>query len=128
MIWPKLHTIRAGNRFKEGDRFSPCVWSGLPYRSKIIKIAPDIQIKKIFYIEVSEEGDIFINRKIIATRQLGLEEINTLPLFSKELKLLAKNDGLYREDFRQWIVRPNIATGKTWTGQIICWSDDVKYP
>jgi hypothetical protein len=31
---PKLHTIRAGNRWKPGDVFSPRVWSGRPYASK----------------------------------------------------------------------------------------------
>lgn len=40
----KVHTIRVGNRWKVGDKFSPRVWSGLPYRSKQIEFAPTIEI------------------------------------------------------------------------------------
>jgi len=45
---PKHHTIRSGNRWKVGDKFSPRVWSGKPYNSKMITIAPDIEIKQIW--------------------------------------------------------------------------------
>jgi hypothetical protein len=45
---PKHHTIRAGHRWKEGDWFSPRVWSGKPYNSKQIQFAPDIQLKDEF--------------------------------------------------------------------------------
>src|SRR6185312_11465979 len=41
---PKVHTIRAGHRWKVGDKFSPRVWSGKTYCSKQITIAPDIEI------------------------------------------------------------------------------------
>lgn len=36
----KHHTIRAGNRFKTGDYFSPRVWSGSPYNSKQLNMRP----------------------------------------------------------------------------------------
>lgn len=38
----KHHTIRNGNRWKRGDKFSPRIWSGKPYKSKQIAIADDI--------------------------------------------------------------------------------------
>src|SRR5690625_178209 len=31
-LFYKHHTIRAGHRWKVGDKFSPRVWSGKPYR------------------------------------------------------------------------------------------------
>ena len=49
---PKHHTIRAGNRWKVGDKFSPRVWSGKPYCSPMITIAPDIEVKKVYPIEM----------------------------------------------------------------------------
>uniref|UniRef100_UPI00388D5470 hypothetical protein n=1 Tax=Arcticibacter sp. TaxID=1872630 RepID=UPI00388D5470 len=54
----KNHTIRAGHRWKVGDKFSPRVWSGKPYQSKMITIAPDIEIKKVWNFEVDENGVI----------------------------------------------------------------------
>src|SRR5688572_20544540 len=44
----KSHTIRLGNRWRVGDMFSPRVWSGKPYLSKMITIAPDVEVKKVF--------------------------------------------------------------------------------
>jgi len=32
----KHHTIRAGSRWREGEKFSPRIWSGKPYNSKQI--------------------------------------------------------------------------------------------
>ena len=52
---PKHHTIRSGNRWKVGNKFSPRVWSGKPYNSKQIIIAPDIEIKKIWDVKVEKE-------------------------------------------------------------------------
>ena len=60
---PKHHTIRAGNRWKVGDKFSPRVWSGKPYNSKQIIIAPDIEIKKVWEFEINENGYWMPNAK-----------------------------------------------------------------
>lgn len=58
----KHHTIRAGHRWKEGDWFSPRVWSGKPYRSKMIQFAPDIQVKKVWDFDISgHDGKFFID-------------------------------------------------------------------
>jgi len=58
----KYHTIRAGNRWKVGDKFSPRVWSDKPYKSKQIIIAPDIEVVKVWDVEIAIElGGININ-------------------------------------------------------------------
>ena len=51
-IWAKHTTIRAGHRWKVGDKFSPRVWSDKPYRSKQITFAPDTIIKQIWNFEI----------------------------------------------------------------------------
>jgi len=71
-IWAKHQTIRAGNRWKVGDKFSPRVWSGKPYNSKQIIIAPDTEIKKVWNVEIWKEGsDCFIGIKIAEKWKVG---------------------------------------------------------
>lgn len=108
-VWPKLHTIRAGNRFKVGDKFSPRVWSGKPYASKQIVIAPDLEVKQVYRIEIYATGEVFINEAFFG--HFGMADVNKL----------AKNDGLAAKDFRNWF------TKLPFKGQIICWSDEVNY-
>lgn len=102
----KHHTVRKGKRWKVGDKFSPRVWSGKPYQSKQIIIAPDIEIKKIWFFDIRYEG-YFINGKWSLTLA--------------ELKEVAKNDGLEVDDFELWF------NGKTFEGQIICWNEKINY-
>lgn len=96
----KWHTIRLGHRFKEGEYFSPRVWSGKPYNSKQIVLAPDVMVKKVwsFYKDPWQW-------KIPGT----VEE-------------LSKNDGLSLVDFLDWF-----DSKKPFDGQIICWSDKIQY-
>lgn len=102
---PKYHTIRAGNRWKVGDKFSPRVWSGKPYNSKQIIIAPDITIVNVFDVEF-----------------LGFTKwVNGEVLNNYELAELAKNDGLNIYDFNNWFNK------LPFVGQVICWSDKIKY-
>ena len=103
---PKFHTIRAGHRFKVGDKFSPRVWSGKPYNSKQIIIAPNIEIKKVF--SVSKDANLFVVNNIYFTTKQTIE--------------LAKNDGLDYLDLIDWFQLP-----KPFTGQIICWNENVNY-
>lgn len=119
---PKYHTIRAGSRFKVGDKFSPRVWgndvnpksgkSG-PYHSKQIIIAPDIEVKKVWEIRIWRESllnwRIYINGKIISA-----------PIISE----LAKNDGLTHRDLLDWF---NVPVEKNFKGQIICWNENINY-
>lgn len=110
----KYHTIRAGNRWKEGDCFSPRVWSGKPYKTKQIIIAPDIKIEKVWSFEITPTGAeccIFIDS------------------FSKPFSLLdsiARNDGLTRDDFNHWFSTKQIRNNG-FKGQIICWNKNIKY-
>lgn len=107
---PKHHTIRSGNRWKVGDKFSPRFWSGIPYQSKQIIIAPDIEVKKVWSVEIAQ----------------GLEGINingdwTFESYYSLLQLMAFNDGLNREDFQNWFNKTSFI------GQIICWNSKIKY-
>lgn len=118
MFNPKHHTIRAGSRWKVGDKFSPRVWSGKPYNSKQIIIAPDIEIKKIWDFEIIQatefECDWYINSK---------------PIFSDTFHKLAQNDGLLIKDMSDWFI-PDISKVKSriiFKGQIICWNENIEY-
>ncbi|WP_316851174.1 hypothetical protein [Pedobacter agri] len=115
-IWkelqPKYHTIREGDRWKVGDMFSPRVWSGKPYASKQITIAPDIEIKKIWTFEVDENGVPSLNGHYIST---------------KMERDIARNDGLSKEDFIDWLIMPSFKSGKPFRGQILCWNDKIEY-
>lgn len=104
----KFHTIRAGQRFKVGDKFSPRVWSGKPYRSKQIIIAPDIEVKKTFDFHI-RKNDYFINHS---------------PVNYNQLKFVAANDGLEIDDFECWF---NVKKGEVFAGQIICWNENINY-
>lgn len=101
----KHHTIRAGNRWKVGDKFSPRVWSKKPYNSKHIIIAPDIEVKKIWDFEI-KDSEVIIN---------GC-------LYNGKAKELIKNDGLKEMEFWQWFKFP-----KPFKGQIICWNENIEY-
>lgn len=93
----KHHTIRNGNRWKVGDKFSPRVWSGKPYASKQIAIAPDIEIKKIWDFEI-KDAEYYLNGKALS---LG------------DLKIVAENDGLTVDELECWF---NV---KEFSGQIM---------
>lgn len=112
----KHHTIRGGKHFKVGDWFSPRVWSDKPYSSKQIIIAPDLQIKKLWNIEI-EVGEKYwffkLNGEDISN---GREDFN----IDEFTETLAKNDGLNLTDFLNWFP-------KTFSGQIICWDESVEY-
>lgn len=106
---PKYHTIRGGNRWKVGDFFSPRVWSDKPYRSPQLIFAPDIQVKKVWSIDIITTEislNIYNNGRILNTYDV------------------AKNDGLSVMDFENWF---GIGKRKTFSGQIICWSDKIEY-
>lgn len=103
---PKLHTIRAGNRWKAGDMFSPRVWSGRPYNSKQIEFAPPMEVKRVWGFEI-DRSDYRLDGK-----KLGPEL----------LRVIAGNDGLSIDDFECWFRWP-----KEFSGQIISWSENLNY-
>lgn len=106
----KKHTIRSGNRFKEGDLFSPRVWSKKPYSSPQIVLCNDVKIKNVWDI-VFVQKDKFLSVNGVSYGESTYENM---------IKLLAENDGLSVDDFKSWFPKPFV-------GQIICWSDDVSY-
>ncbi len=118
-ISAKHHTIRAGNRWKVGDKFSPRVWSGKPYASKQIIIAPDIEIKKVFELKLQ-----FISRPFVTFKgEKGYHE--SYP--EGTLLQMAKNDGFDNsEDLESWLLN-----GKGWDpvfeGQVLCWNENINY-
>jgi hypothetical protein len=103
----KHHTIRSGHRFKAGDWFSPRVWSGKPYNSKQIVIAPDIQVKKVYSFSIGLAA-IYIDQQRSIDKSF--------------IKIIANNDGLEMDDFLEWFDYP-----KPFEGQIISWSDSINY-
>ena len=120
---PKHHTVRAGHRWKAGDWFSPRVWSGKPYRSKMIQFAPDIQVKKTWDFEmkmvrVNGQLDLhgFVNRNLIDG--------------PKRPALIAANDGLELQDFTDWFCKKGqkfIVGLPIFDGQIIAWNESIEY-
>jgi hypothetical protein len=115
----KHHTIRAGERWKAGDWFSPRVWSGKPYASKQIEFAPPIQIKKVWKFTMRpslwfDECEYFINGE-----KFG----------GDELEKVAENDGLGIVDFALWFAGKNAASTsrKPFNGQILCWNEAIEY-
>jgi hypothetical protein len=116
----KFHTVRAGHRFKPGDKFSPRVWMGKPYRSEQLILGPDVEVKKTWNFEVDENGVSSLNGKYIMSE--GVEVVD--PIEAR----IAENDGLIYRDFCEWIIRPCFKNGAPFHGQIISWSDKIEYP
>ncbi|OQA11749.1 MAG: hypothetical protein BWY67_00736 [Bacteroidetes bacterium ADurb.Bin397] len=113
----KHHTIRAGNRFKVGDIFSPRVWSGKPYQSKQIIIAPDIEVKKVWDIKIVDLDGVHCIR-------LNNEPFGQFHPLAEGTQKIAKNDGLTAIELIQWFSSPS-PTGKKF--QIICWNENINY-
>lgn len=113
-LFNKSHTIRAGHRWKVGEKFSPRVWSGKPYKSPMITIAPDIEIKKVWDFKI--EGEVF------RMRRTDRPDYNWFILGYHDLKIIAANDGLSIENLYAWFQYP-----KPFDGQIICWNGSINY-
>jgi hypothetical protein len=93
----KNHTIRAGERWKKGEYFSPRVWSGKPYNTPQIILAKDSLITDVYDFEISKHAVIYLNRKPIyefCGEYTGL------------IKTVAKNDGLEPNELLDWFKYP----------------------
>lgn len=127
-IHSKYHTIRAGNRWKVGDKFSSRVWSGKPYASKQIIITPDIEIKKVWSITIE------LIRKPMENSDYETACYKFLidGVIVNDVETLAKNDGLSYHDLIDWfklfqsLDKPRLMR-KVFDGQIICWSNNINY-
>lgn len=101
---PKHHTIRAGKRWKDGEWASLRVWSGKPYRSPQIAIAPDVQLSVV---------DIEINK-------LWEIRVDGVKIDAVQEEYLAKNDGLTFVGMVYWFNK-----SLPFSGQILCWGKNI---
>lgn len=113
--YPKHHTIRKGNRWKAGDKFSPRVWSGKPYHSKQITISSDITITKVYAIRIFVQD--YGNHGLKAVISIDGKRFD-------RIETLAINDGLSADRFLYWFYNKKEIE---FIGQIICWSDTINY-
>lgn len=103
VAWSKIHTIRSGFRFKDGESFSPRCWFGKPYNSPQIIFWEDLPICKTYEFKRTRHADFLV----------GQQE----RLFAQESKeILSHNDGLSVSSMNAWF-------NKELHGQIICWVD-----
>ncbi|MBR1525068.1 MAG: hypothetical protein IJ640_00210 [Prevotella sp.] len=116
----KYHTIRANygywrKRFEKIDRGEACLsirmWSGKPYRSKMIEIArltkeDGIGLQKLMY---SDDVDMVGEYSIVED---GWELFGIKGDTKVYNKQLAKNDGLSYEDWNAWFNNPNYDLSK----------------
>lgn len=103
-IQPKHHTIRGGKNWKTGDKASLRVWSDKPYRSPQIIIAPDVTLT-VKDVEIMKNGFVYIGQKYFSN------------ISHKDMELIAKNDGLNRNDLQAWFSK------LPFSGQILVWNN-----
>lgn len=115
----KNHTIRAGNRWKVGDWFSPREWSGKPYNSPQTIIAPDTQICKVWEFEFMLDG---YGSNDQGSTWFYAAKVNGVRFEYNDLKPLFENDGLSSEDALEWFSQKPY-----FNGQIICWNENINY-
>jgi hypothetical protein len=118
---PKYTTIRAGQKWKPGDKFKAVEWA-LPgsYYTKgnyHVQIAPEIEVKKVWSFEI-HKGLLYINGSTIIC-DWGTDNINVLSLE----KQVAQNDGLEFGDLLNWFKYPVALLDH----QIICWNEKINY-
>jgi hypothetical protein len=108
----KIHTIRVISTLPKPIHYSfkPEIWTGVPYRSKPIYFMP------IIYgftqrISIYPSYEIYVSNNFFGA--FGSENIS----------MLAKNDGLSHDDFRDWFL-PSIKK-KAFSGQIIHWKGEI---
>lgn len=120
----KLHTIRAKSvnkktgdiysRWKKGDKASLRVWSGIPYNSPQIIIAPDVELVRV--------GDFRILKDAhnVNWIDIGGKYSYPAPLYLERsiIPNVAENDGLSTRDLLRWFKYP-----KPFEGQILCWKE-----
>lgn len=105
----KHHTARNRFRYKQGEYFSPRVWSKNPYNSPQIIFLPLILIEKAINVAMYATCEVMINNRFYC--EIG----------SEKWGLLSKNDGLSSLDMQNWFLK------MPFKGQIICWSDSINY-
>lgn len=119
-IIPKCHTLRAGERWKAGEWFSPRIWSGKPYNSKQVEFAPAIEIKKVWDIKFQLISRPFYTHKNEKGYHVSYTEGTG--------KHIAINDGFENvEDLEGWLLGGTPIHNPVFEGQIICWNEKINY-
>lgn len=124
---PKHHTVRLGRNWKAGQYFSPRVWSGKPYYDPTITIGSDTLITHTYDLTIYKEPQYV--SKVKTKSHIEFKSIGDFQwLFDDHLEIIAKNDGLSLQDFKDWILPP-VMKGKPFLveAQIICWNKAVDY-
>lgn len=121
-IFPKWHTVRAGNRFSAGDWFIPKIWTHRPYHSSPIAFGPPIQVEYVCDLVIVNNTITYGTRmnKII---HVGYKEIYGMDRLTE----LAKNDGLSPRDLLDWFKVKHNSKAIEFEGQVISWSKDIRY-
>lgn len=110
----KRHTVRGDYRWFPGSKFSPRVWSGVPYKSKTIAFWEDVTVEKVWEIVWHEDNPY----PIINGKRIGLTALD----------FLATNDGLTILSFIQWFTdNPTFKKSGRFTGIINCWDPNLSY-
>jgi hypothetical protein len=106
--YPKIHTIRAGTRWKSGDKIHMAYGVRSKNYEQFNKGIPELEVvKSVQKIEMILEPGCLLVTVSIDGRFLGLGEIEKLAI----------NDGFPDiNDFFEWF-------NKDFTGQIIHWTD-----
>lgn len=115
----KFTTIRAGKRFKTGEKFSPRVWSNKPYNSKQITFFDDILIVKTWDFKIEVDEDYLC---VLIDGHAFYEKNKRFETQPEALETMAANDGLALQDFKDWF-----KWGQPFDGQIICWNQNINY-
>ena len=108
----KIHTVRGltidgKERFKQGEKASPRVWTSKPYTETQIIFAPDQEIIETHSLKISGFNFILNNHYL---KNEG------------EKNSIALNDGLILETFNSWFKIP-----AKFQGQVIAWKE-TNYP
>lgn len=99
----KFTTIRETDTWKQGDVFSPRVWSGAPYKSKRLKIYNEWELVGVKSFIVNDTGFC----------KLG-------DMLAPSIKYIAERDGLHKLDWEAWFKYP-----KKYYGQQLTFNDQL---
>lgn len=113
----KIHTIRAGHRWKDGDMMDYMFWSGKPYRSPMKRFKDPMSVYP---------QDIFMRWHPSSLPPLCLLYIFINGVYQPKFDInqLAVNDGLEPIDFYAWFLKQD--SYGTFSGQII-YSTEFRY-
>lgn len=124
---PKWTTIRGGFSRRAGDYFSPRRWSGRPYNSKQIIIAPDIKIARVWEVQICFAKNNYSQRPMPFNYERTFFRDNGETKWremSMSPKIMAANDGLDFEDFCSWFNPKGMDI--VFSGQIITWNPSLE--